>query len=115
MEGVELSFGKMNCFITITEKIVTKDFEGFSSDNDIDVAVIKAYKEDRRGTERWANLASFSTASALFRFRRIPNVEITERHFIFCDNSKYNILNVTANGKGMYLEVLAEKTEGSVK
>lgn len=110
-----MSFGKMNTEISIKKLAVKKDAEGFQTNTEKLIATVRAYKEERRGTERWANLAAFSTASSLFRFRTIPLIKITPKHFIYCDGIKHNILSVNEHGRGQYLEVLAEKVEGSVK
>jgi head-tail adaptor len=72
-----MSFGKMNTFIDIIEKVTIKDSEGFSTEIDNIVATIRAYREGRHGTEMWANRATFSEATDLFRFRCIPGVTIT--------------------------------------
>ena len=72
-----MSFGKMNTFISIVEKQFIQDEDGFKAETDATVAEVRAYREGRHGSEKWANMASFSTATDLFRFRVIPGVEIT--------------------------------------
>ena len=67
-----MSFGKMNTFIDIIEKVTINDSEGFSTEIDNIVATIRAYREGRHGTEMWANRATFSEATDLFRFRVFP-------------------------------------------
>lgn len=111
-----MSFGKMNSFIDIILTVPTKDPEGFATQIDTVLASIRAYKEERHGNEKWANMAAFSTATALFRFRKIPNVEIVTSLYIECSDERYRIISVEdVRGRGMYIEVLAEKVEGSVK
>ncbi len=57
---------------------------------------------------------SFSQASALFRFRRIPNLEITTDLVLVCSDGRYNIVSVEdVKGRGMYIEALAEKVKSS--
>ena len=63
-----MSFGKMNTFIDIVETRKVKDSEGFTSTEDVILASVRAYREGRHGSERWANLAAFSEATDLFRF-----------------------------------------------
>lgn len=55
-----MSFGKMNTFISIVEKQFTQDDEGFKTETDVTVAEVRAYREGRHGSEKWANMASFS-------------------------------------------------------
>ncbi|QNO17882.1 head-tail adaptor protein [Caproicibacterium amylolyticum] len=111
-----MSFGKMNTFIDIISTAPSKDDEGFVTEGDTILASVRAYKEDRHGNERWANMAAFSTASAMFQFRKIPGVEISTSLFIFCADGRYRVLSVeNVRGRGMYLEVLAEKLEPSVR
>ena len=71
-----MSFGKMNTFAEITEIRNVKDSEGFSSKRETVLAFIRVYREGRHGSERWANLAAFSEATDLFRFRTIPDLKI---------------------------------------
>jgi head-tail adaptor len=109
-----MSFGKMSGFIEIVSTERGKDAEGFAVTGDRTIASVRAYREDRHGTEAWANRAAFSTASAMFRFRKIPDIEVTTAMTIICDNARYNILSVEdVKGRGMYIEVLAERVKPS--
>jgi len=104
-----MSFGKMNAFIDIVETSLTKDSEGFSTSTDTIIASVRAYQEERHGTKIWANRAAFSTATCMFRFRVIPNVEVTTKLQILCGGKRYKILSAEdVRGRGMYNEVLAE-------
>ena len=58
-----MSFGKMNTFLSIVKKRFTQDEDGFKTDTDVTVAEVRAYREGRHGSEKWANMASFSTAT----------------------------------------------------
>ncbi|MBS3885938.1 MAG: head-tail adaptor protein [Dethiobacter sp.] len=105
-----MSFGKISTFIDIISTVPVKDSEGFAVTGDTILTSVRAYKEDRRGNEKWANMAAFSEASALFRFRKIPALVLTAQMVIVCDDGRYNILSVEdVRGRGMYLEVLAKK------
>jgi len=107
-----MSYGKMNTFIDIIASTPVKDAEGFSSSADSVLARIRAYKEDRHGTSKWANMAAFTSATALFRFRKPPNLEVTPSLYIVCAGARYRILSVEdVRGRGMYLEILADKVE----
>ena len=107
-----MSFGKMNTFIDIVERVTEKDSEGFSNEVDNIVASIKAYREGRHGTEVWANRATFSGATDLFRFRCIPNISVTTAMVIICDNHRFEITSVEdVKDRGMYIEVLAKEVK----
>ena len=109
-----MSFGKMNTFIDLIEKVTTKDSEGFSTEVDNIAASIRAYREGRHGTEIWANRATFSEATDLFRFRCIPGVTITTAMLIACENGRFEITSVEdVRGRGMYTEVLAKEVKPS--
>ena len=115
MEGVTVGFGNMNGFadIVLTKRVM--DSEGFSATQDEVLASIRVYREGRHGSQRWANLAAFSEATDLFRFRVIPGVEITTSHILVCDGGRYDIVSVeNVKGRGMYLEVLAKRSDASV-
>ena len=105
-----MSFGKMNGFadIVITKRI--KDSEGFSTTADEILASVRVYREGRHGSERWANLAAFSEATDLFRFRVIPGLTVTTDHILVCEGGRFEITSVEdVKGCGMYTEVLAKK------
>ena len=89
-----MSFGKMNTFISIVEKQFTQDDEGFKTETDVTVAEVRAYREGRHGSEKWANMASFSTATDLFQFRVIPGVTVTTDMRILCDGHTFEITSV---------------------
>ena len=109
-----MSFGKMNTFIDIIEKVTINDSEGFSTEIDNIVATIRAYREGRHGTEMWANRATFSEATDLFRFRCIPGVTVTTSMFIACENGRFEITSVEdVKDRGMYTEVLAKEVKPS--
>lgn len=106
----DMSFGKMNTFISIVEKQFTQDDEGFKTETDVTVAEVRAYREGRHGSEKWANMASFSTATDLFQFRVIPGVTVTTDMRILCDGHTFEITSVEdVKGRGMYLEVLVQE------
>ena len=106
-----MSFGKMNTLIDLVVMEKTKDPEGFATTAYNCVASIRAYREGRHGSQRWANLAAFSEATDLFRFRAIPGVNITTDHILMCDGEKYDITSVEdVKSRGMYIEVLAKRT-----
>lgn len=107
-----MSFGKMNSFIDIISIENVIDEEGFSEKVENVVASVRAYKEDRHGNRMWANMAAFSEATTLFRFRKIPNVDITTKLYILHEGIRYDIISVeNVRERGMYIEVMAKKVE----
>lgn len=109
-----MSLGQMNRPAQICEKRTEIDSEGFSNRSASVLADIRVYVEGRHGSERWANLAAFSEATELFRFRRIPDIEVTTRQYILMDGKEYDIISVeNVKGRNMYLEILAKKVEAS--
>lgn len=109
-----MSFGKMNSFIDIISPSIVTDTEGFSVKRDTILASVRAYREDRHGNRMWANMASFSEATVLFRFRKIPNLNITTKMDISCSDGRYSILSVeNIKDRCIYIEVLAKKIESS--
>ena len=114
LEGVIMSYGKMNTFIDLVEKVTIKDPEGFRTEVDNIIASVKAYREGRHGNEKWANRATFSEATDLFRFRRIPGVTITTSMVVVNNEGRFEITSVEdVKGRGMYIEVLAKEVKPS--
>ena len=110
-----MSYGKMNTFIDIITTQPHKDDEGFVNTGDTILASVRAYKEDRHGNEKWANRAVFSEATALFRFRKLSGMTVETSFVITCADGRYKIVSVEdVKGRGMYVEVLAEKLELTV-
>lgn len=105
-----MSFGKMNGFADIVKTRQVKGSEGFTHSEEEVLASVRVYREGRHGSQRWANLAAFSEATYLFRFRCIPGLTITTDQFLICDDFRYDIVSVEdVKGRGMYIEVLAKK------
>ena len=100
----------MNKPALLCEKTFVTDTEGFSAPTVRVLSHLRVFVEGRHGSERWANLAAFSEATEIFRFRRIPNLKITTKQFILFENEEYDILSVEdIRGRNMYVEVLAKK------
>ena len=109
-----MSFGKMSTQIQITQKQVTLDSEGFQTESDVVVATVRAYREGRHGSEKWANRAAFSEATDLFRFRTIPGLTVTTDMRLLCHGSVFEITSVEdVKGRGMYIEALAKEVQPS--
>ena len=105
-----MSFGKMNTFIELGVFRKDVDQDGFATSVYERIAVVRAYREGRHGSQRWANLASFSEATDLFRFRVIPGVILTTDYILLCCGETFDITSVEdVKGRGMYIEVLAKK------
>ena len=104
----------MNAFIDIMEQRKTRDPEGFAATEDVVVASLRAYREGRHGSEKWANRAAFSEATDLFRFRCIPGVKVTTDMVVRCGDARFQITSVEdVKGRGLYLEVLAKEVRPS--
>ena len=113
LEGVNMSFGKMNSFIDIMSVEPVKDADGFVNHGDTVLASVRAYFEQKNSTEKWRNISQSSEVNALFRLRAIPGFELTNRHVIACEGKRYNIYSVeNVKGRGMYFEVLAVSSDG---
>ena len=115
---MKMAYGKMNAFINIITTAPTKDAEGFVTKGDRVLASVRAYKEVRNTSAKWERIignAAFSGVSVMFRFRKIPGLTVDTTLFITDADGRYNIVSAEdVRGRGMYVEVLAEKTEGSV-
>lgn len=110
-----MSFGKMNGFADIVETKQVKDGEGFTHSEDEVLASIRVYREGRHGSQRWANLAAFSEATDLFRFRCIPGLTVTTNRFLVTEDGRFDIVSVeNVKGRGMYIEVLAKRSEPTI-
>ena len=109
-----MGLGLMNKKAQLCILTNTIDSEGFSGRTVEVLAEIRVFVEGRHGSERWANLAAFSEATELFRFRKLPNITITTKHYILYEGERYDILSVEdVKGRNMYIEVLAKKVVAS--
>lgn len=109
-----MSFGKMNTFIDLVQKKISVDEEGFKQQSDEILASVRAYREGRHGSEKWANRAAFTDATDLFRFRMIPGTIVTTDMVLVCDAGRFEITSVEdVKGRGMYVEVLAKEVKPS--
>lgn len=110
-----MSLGQMNGFADIVKTKQVKDSEGFTHFEDEVLASIRIYREGRHGSQRWANLAAFSEATDLFRFRCIPGLTVSTDHVLVTEAGRYDIVSVeNMKGRGMYTEVLAKRSESTV-
>lgn len=109
---------KLQHFIELFRVESGTDSEGFPIWQDELLASVRAYREDRYGSEAWKNRSLFSKATTLFRIRAIPGVKLDTRCVVVTEDGRYNILSVEdIRHKGLYWEILAEKvdTEGVVQ
>ena len=106
-----MSYGKMTVPIIISRIHYMKDADGFTTPSEEPVASVRAYFEPKNTTEKWTNRAVLKEASALFRFRFLPNSTMV----IDCLGERYNIVSIeNARQKNMYYEVVGrlEDTHG---
>ena len=109
-----MSFGKMNTRIVFYDKLNATDDEGFKDETEVWLMEIRAYREGRHGTEKWANRAAFTDATDLFRFRKPPGFTPTTNMFIECNGDRFEITSVEdVKGRGMYIEILARGVKPS--
>ena len=103
-----MALGKMNTPITILRVAQGTDAAGFAAPRDVVLASVRAYKEDRHGSVRWANRAAFSEATALFRFRVIPGLSMEPLYIIVCGLKRFEVLSVEVI-RGMYVDCLVKE------
>ncbi len=109
-----MSLGRMTDYIDIISQKNLKDGDGFSERSDAVLASVRAYREGRHGSEKWANRAAFTDSTDLFRFRVIPGLEITTDLLISCAGHRFEITSVEdVKGRGMYIEVLCREVKPS--
>lgn len=100
----------MNTTIELTQKQKTFDNEGFSTIADVPLITVRAYREGRHGSEKWANRSTFTDATDCFRFRAIPDFQVNVSMVLICEGRRYEIISVEdVKGRGMYIEVLAKE------
>ena len=105
-----MSLGLMNKKALLCSKTSDIDSEGFFRQNVAVLSELRVFVEEKHGSERWANLAAFSEATHIFRFRYIPGIEATTKQYIIYNDTEYNILSVeNVKGRNMYIEVMAKK------
>lgn len=103
---------KLRHFIEIFRVEQGTDEDGFPVERDELLASVRAYREDRYGSETWKNRSLFSTATTLFRIRKVPGITLDTRCVIVTKDGRHNILSVEdIRHKGLYWEILAEKTD----
>ena len=109
-----MAIGRMREKADIIRLVQSKDSMGFTSEVEEIVCSIRCEKEGRHGSEKWANLSTFSDATDLFRFRKNPKVTITTEMYIRYEGQRLDILSIEdIKGRNMYLEVQAKVSEPS--
>jgi hypothetical protein len=112
-----MSFGKMaRHFCTIKRLTKTIDSDSFATQTETAIVTnARCYREGRHGSERWANLSTFSDVTDLFRLRVDPSIHITTNDILYCGDDCFRIYSVEdVRGKGLYVEILATKVVPSV-
>ena len=105
-----MALGRLDTPITFTLLSKEKDEEGFSNMVSHPIACVRAYKEDKNTTEKWANKALLEDVTTLFQIRYLPNIKITTDMQIECFDGTYDIKSVeNIKGRNMYLQILAKK------
>ncbi|MFA9398836.1 MAG: head-tail adaptor protein [Clostridiaceae bacterium] len=107
-----MSFGKMNTFVDIIDRTQIKDSDGFSTQTDKIIASIRAFREEKHGSKKWANMAAFTTADAIFKFRKVPGIQVKSGMILTCDTGRYTVESSEVFNN-MYVEVIAVKVDTS--
>lgn len=105
-----MGLGLMNKKAYIEECVNNVDEFGFNSLSFEVLKEIKVYVEERHGSLFWANLAKFSEATFLFRFRYFSSIKLIPNLYILYNEERYLILSIeNIKSRNMYFEVLAKK------
>jgi hypothetical protein len=94
--------------ITLIREQHSKDAAGFDHSADVVLARVHAYFEQRHGNVVWANRATFSEATHLFRFRVIPGVTVEPLFVIESAAGRFRVLSAEVLHR-QYVEVLVEE------
>ena len=70
---------KLTHFIELFRVEQGTDEDGFPVERDELLVSVRAYREDRYGSEMWKNRSLFSKATVLFRIRSIPGITLDTR------------------------------------
>jgi len=109
-----MSYGKMRTPIQILQTTNTTGADGFATTADTVVVSVRAYREDRHGSEYWLSNAAFSQATCLFRFRMIPHTTITTEMVIQSGADRFRIESVDdVRQRHRYVECLCDRVEPS--
>ncbi|NCC80536.1 MAG: head-tail adaptor protein [Clostridia bacterium] len=105
-----MSLGKMNTFVEILEVTSQKDDEGFTRKDEKYLYKVRSYLEERHGSLKWANMAAYTKANAIFQLRKIPGFEIMPGMILRCDRGDFKVISVELI-KSRYIELATEKIE----
>ena len=110
-----MSFGNLRHAIRIVQPVVVLDASGFEQREDQEVASVRSCIELRHATSAWVGRAAYSDATALFRIRPIPGVEVTTAMEIDCHLGRFLIDSVEVLAR-RYVQILAHQNtpEGGV-
>lgn len=107
-----MGLSRMDRFIKIVREDHIIDSEGFNLPTVEVLAKVRAYREGRHGSRKWANRAAFSDATDLYQFRVIPNLEIKTDMLIYDGDSHFKITSVeNIKGRNMYVECLVKEVK----
>lgn len=104
-----MSVGLLREHITICRPQVSTDSAGFTTRELVEVAVVRAFVEQRRATGAWVNRAAYTNATTLFRIRTIPDLTLDERMVIQWRGQDFEVESVE-DLRGRYVEILARCT-----
>lgn len=109
-----MGIGRMDHFIDIVEVTSNIDNDGFNLPTVKVLCSTRAFREGRHGSKAWANRAAFTEATELYRFRKIPDIKITDKYLIYEGDEHFEITSIEdVKGRGMYIEVLCKEVKAS--
>ena len=108
--------GKMRHWIHIVRKVTENDSAGFEVFVEYEhIMSTRATMELKQMNEFWINIATFSKADTLFKFRKKPGIEFDASMVILIGNldnpntGTYNILSIDeTKSANLYYEVFAQ-------
>ena len=107
------SLGSMTTFCDIIHPKASRDQAGFTTTSDDILATVRAHVETRHAYAAWVNRAAYTNATALFRIRAIPGVQLTTDMELVTETGRWVIDSIEPIGR--YIEILAHQDtpEGS--
>lgn len=103
-----MSIGRMTERVTIVQKGVVYDADGFSTSQDHVICVVWASVDYRHGSVQWRNRAEFSSATAMFTTRYTDAIK--PGFFLRHGDKEYAIESVeNVANRSAYLEILCSE------
>ena len=109
-----MGLGQMRDLIDIIQPLHRqKDQAGFDIRVDNILATVRAQVEHRHATSAWVNRAAYTNATAVFRIRTIPDLNIDESMVITNPDGRWLIDSVEQAGRYTIIEAHQNMPEGA--